>query len=539
MMMDKGQIDNYVLQSRLGSGAFAQVFRAVHKTTGNVVAIKMIDVYRLTERNSKLKENLNYEIKILKTVSHENIVTLYDVLEPPPPSDSYIYMVMECCEGGDFSKYIRKHKKLTEDKAIYFMRQLATGLKFLRQRDIIHRDLKPQNLLLSDSSDMPILKIADFGFARFIDVQSLSDTFCGSPLYMAPEILHRKNYTVKADLWSVGVILYEMLVGEPPYNCSTVVDLLHQLETSRVRIPSSVAISRECQDLLYSLLQTNEMNRISWDDFFSHPWLGFSQSIPHSLPNNYPPYKAMSAPSYTSSPPQSDNFPYLFNNNNNSNNTSNNSTSSQKTIVSPTSSDRVFMKSKSFSDNINNIRNNGSGGDFEKDCVILDDEEVINSIERIGKRAVAIAELGDLRQFEPSECLPLYIKALMLIKPKLQISTNSQSFGSPNLIRFNGIMERLKEIYRDYLTKSIKCYTNRTDLNSTFIPNKFIYETALEMGRNGGVEEMYKEYPKSLQCYTDGLLLLEYLLSIAVEKEDIDIIHKFPLTKGSRQLQRA
>eukprot|EP01132_Coremiostelium_polycephalum_P000613 gene613-762_t len=634
--MEHGQIGDYVFQSRIGSGAFAQVFRAYHKTKGTIFAIKIVDLYRLTEKNSKLKENLNYEIKILKSVSHPNIVTLYDVIEPPPPqSDSFIYMVMECCEGGDFSKYIRKHKKLTEERALFFMRQLASGLRFLRMKDVIHRDLKPQNLLLSDSSDNPVLKIADFGFAKFIDVQSLSDTFCGSPLYMAPEILNRKNYTVKADLWSVGVILYEMLVGEPPFNCSTVIELLQLLETKVVTVPSNIPVSKDCLNLLYSLLQTNEMKRISWEDFFLHPWLGFTPTPSSSSSSSSAPSTTGNLPFNTPLPPQSSSIP-IFNNNNNNplmnhynfnsnnnnfnlsptgNNTvplppayssslenlpfsftnnSNHSTGSNggqtKTILSPSSSvlDRVFNKSKSFTENsgspgtiraptnypfkdepIGNKKNTiatttatGTGNanpgvsllslSFEKDCVILDDEEVINSIERISKRAIAIAELGDLRQFEPAESIQLYIKSLSLMKSNLTLNPQSQSFGSPNLYRFNIILEKLKSFYKEYLVKTIRIYstlpldnisnsttnlsnsttppqpsTTITTPSSTFSPNQYIYESALEMGRRGAVDEMYKNYSKSLQLYTDGQLLLEYLQSIATDKDDQDILKRF------------
>ncbi|EFA86172.1 autophagy protein 1 [Heterostelium album PN500] len=450
-MIEKGEIENYILQSRLGSGAFAQVFRAVHRTSGNVVAIKMIDVYRLTERNSKLKENLNYEIKILKSVSHPNIVTLYDVLEPPPPSDSYIYMIMECCEGGDFSSFIRKHKRLTEEKALYFMRQLANGLRFLRMNDIIHRDLKPQNLLLSDNSDLPTLKIADFGFARFIDVQSLSDTFCGSPLYMAPEILYRKNYTVKADLWS------------------------------------------------QQQQQQQQQQQI------------FQQQT----------YQQQQQQQYTTN-----------NNNNSSSNISsgsgNNKSNSDRILLN---NQYVYNQQQQQQQQVVSTKNNNttssSSIDFEKDCVILDDEEAINGVERLGKRAVAIAELGDLRQFEPSECIPLYLKALMLIKSKLQQSAQNFSFGSPHLARYNQLMEKLRDTFKEYLNKTVRLYTNNLEMNASFSPNKLIYESALEMGRNGGVEEMYSDYNKALQYYSDGILLLEYLYSIAIDREDQDILNRY------------
>lgn len=161
-------------------------------------------------------------------------------------------MVLEFCDGGDFAKFLKKHKRVTEEQARYFLTQLSThcltqqqqqqqqpsemdkalmpiffhphstgdGLKYLHERSIVHRDLKPQNLLLQRRRGTTgehftdwVLKIADFGFARFIEPEGVASTLCGSPLYMAPEILFCQPYDAKADLWSVGAILFEMLVG--------------------------------------------------------------------------------------------------------------------------------------------------------------------------------------------------------------------------------------------------------------------------------------------------------------------------------------
>lgn len=605
-------LNDYIIQGRIGSGSFAMVYRAVSKVTGEVFAIKEVNVHRLTEKNTKLIENLNYEIRILKLASHPNIVTLYDVIEPPQ-SNEYMYLVMECCEGGDFSKYIRKHKRLTEEKALYFMRQLSSGLRFLRQKDIIHRDLKPQNLLLSDSSENPILKIGDFGFAKFIDVQSLSETFCGSPLYMAPEILNRKNYTVKADLWSVGVILYEMLVGQPPFNSSSIVDLVNQLEKKIARLPSSLNISKGCQDLLYSLLQSNEAERISWEDFFSHPWLiGPSPAVSYPIPTTNPiPFNISkgitnnsnnNGISYSSSAPQSNNSNNIFNNNSSNNNFStspldngnlpfafNNSASNKPIVLSPGSSfsERNLNKSRSFTENIqnNNSNNNtvrypfkddkskmgSSGGrnsnsnsssnsnttvvigqttttttttnnttnttaanvllDFEKDCVILDDQE-LHSTERVLKRAIAVAELGDLRQYEASECLPLYLKALNMLKSRIPNTSNNSQASS--------LSEKFKSTFKEYQKKAFQIYsslnpdTDWMGLNPGFSPNKLIYETALDYGRKGAVEEMYTNYSRSLQLYIDGLLLIEYLSTIANDKDDQDTLKNYISSFNSR-----
>ncbi|KAN0032371.1 hypothetical protein ACTFIV_006264 [Dictyostelium citrinum] len=507
---------------------------------------------------------------------------------------------MECCEGGDFSKYIRTHKKLTEERALYFMKQLANGLKFLRQKQIVHRDLKPQNLLLSDESERPILKIGDFGFAKFIDPFSLSDTFCGSPLYMAPEILHRKNYTVKADLWSVGIILYEMLVGEPAYNSGSVPDLLNQLQNKKIKLPSH--ISSECQNLIYSLLQIDVEKRISWEDFFNHKWLNLNNSnnynnnndsnknnsgnyfnnynVNYSNNNNnnnnisYPisinSNNTNSNNNYfNNSPPNvqhPSSLPYDLNNNSsNNNNISNNNTSNNynnsnvpnslpfaynnNIYSSPTDTNLPTLnKSKSLENTGNTIRAHpfkddkksttiqqqpqqqqqqqqqnrqlsNLSTDFERDLVILDGEE-LESMERVFNRAVAIAELGDLRQNEPLECVPLYLLALKLMKSK--IPTDPSSSPDKFINTFTEYKRKLVHIFSTSNT-SVK----NQDLHSSFSPNRFIYENALEFGKKGAVEELYNNYPTSLQFYTDGTLLLEYLSSIVIDSDDQEIIKKY------------
>ncbi len=195
---------------------------------------------------------------------------------------------------------------------------LAAGLKFLHNKNIIHRDLKPQNLLLSSRDQRKaVLKIADFGFARFVDPQSVVHTLCGSPLYMviystcplcmivvfvhwysklnsvtyvqAPEILLCQPYDGKADLWSVGAILYEMLTGSPPFNVRTHIELVRLLVTEQVRYPKNLNVSAECLDLLQSLLKKNKDERISWHDFFRHPFISGTQpTLPPSMPTSIP-----------------------------------------------------------------------------------------------------------------------------------------------------------------------------------------------------------------------------------------------------------
>eukprot|EP01083_Nonionella_stella_P001223 3580_1 len=159
-----------------------------------------------------------------------------------------------------------------------FTVQLAHGLKYLHSLAIIHRDLKPQNILLSHNSINAIVRIADFGFARYKPAgANMVDTMCGSPLYMAPEILKFNKYDSKVDLWSAGTIIYQMVTKEAPFNGANHIELLKKIETTkRLRFPAD--LSNDCKQLIIGLLKRNPTQRISWDEFFNHPWLQVKQS---------------------------------------------------------------------------------------------------------------------------------------------------------------------------------------------------------------------------------------------------------------------
>eukprot|EP01102_Stenamoeba_stenopodia_P012507 TRINITY_DN3966_c0_g1_i1.p1 TRINITY_DN3966_c0_g1~~TRINITY_DN3966_c0_g1_i1.p1 ORF type:complete len:636 (+),score=125.14 TRINITY_DN3966_c0_g1_i1:69-1976(+) len=267
----------------LGKGSFASVYKGINTITKEIVAIKAIDVERITKTNNR--KQLDQEVAVMKGMKHENILELYDVY--PSPKGDYLYLCLEYCAAGDLSKYLAKQpeRRLSEDNTRYFMRQLAAGLRFLRSKQVVHRDLKPQNLLLSvNSSNAITLKIADFGLAKFMDPHSLADTMCGSPLYMAPELLRNQKYTIKADLWSVGIIMFEMLTGSVPFKCKNQVDLMKKIEVLPVVYPEHLkpVTSSLCVDLLFALLRKDIHQRISWDEFFLHPWLGFGTPPPIS-----------------------------------------------------------------------------------------------------------------------------------------------------------------------------------------------------------------------------------------------------------------
>ncbi|KAK2761285.1 Serine/threonine-protein kinase [Arachnomyces sp. PD_36] len=305
-------IGRYTRLDRIGRGSFATVYQGVHTKYQTFVAIKSVN---LSKMSKKLKDNLSSEIDILKGLHHPHIVALIDCHE----TTNNIHLVMEFCALGDLSVFIRKRRSLAGHKYTrdmiakypnpevgglnevvvrHFLKQLSSALEFLRAKDLIHRDVKPQNLLLSPSpisyvkgiaqaepykrsensftpaagiESLPMLKIADFGFARSLPSTSLAETLCGSPLYMAPEILRYEKYDASVDLWSVGTVLYEMAVGRAPFQASNHVDLLRKIELGKdkIRFPAETPISDPTKAIIRALLKRNPQERISFRDFFN------------------------------------------------------------------------------------------------------------------------------------------------------------------------------------------------------------------------------------------------------------------------------
>ncbi|XP_062062441.1 serine/threonine-protein kinase ULK3 isoform X3 [Lepus europaeus] len=261
------RLDGFILTERLGSGTYATVYKAyAKKDTREVVAIKCVAKKSL---NKASVENLLTEIEILKGIRHPHIVQLRDFQW----DSEHIYLIMEFCAGGDLSRFIHTRRILPEKVARVFMQQLASALQFLHERNISHLDLKPQNILLS-SLERPHLKLADFGFAQHMSPWDEKHVLRGSPLYMAPEMVCRRQYDARVDLWSVGVILYEALFGKPPFASRSFSELEEKIRSSRViELPLRPPLSRDCRDLLQRLLERDPSRRISFQDFFAHPWV--------------------------------------------------------------------------------------------------------------------------------------------------------------------------------------------------------------------------------------------------------------------------
>lgn len=258
---------NYILAEKLGAGTYAAVYKAFSKVGAReAVAIKCILKSSL---NAISKDNLLTEIELLKTLRHEHIVGLKDF----EWDDHFVYLIMEYCAGGDLRRFVSSQRCLSERTVRRFLRQLAKALQYMREKKVSHMDLKPQNILLF-SREHPVLKVADFGFAHYLLDLTDATFLRGSPLYMAPEIVCQRQYDAKADLWSVGVILYECLFGQAPFASATIEEVIAKIkDTAPVELPYNVAVSGKCRDLLDGLLQRLPERRLSFEAFFAHPFV--------------------------------------------------------------------------------------------------------------------------------------------------------------------------------------------------------------------------------------------------------------------------
>ncbi|KAI8031921.1 Serine/threonine-protein kinase ATG1t [Camellia lanceoleosa] len=258
----------YILKEKLG-GRMSTVWKAEHRTRGQAVALKQVSLSNLTRT---LKISLDCELNFLSSVHHPNIVRLLDVFQ----AEGCVFLVLEFCAGGDLASYIRLHGSVQEQVARKFMQQLGAGLNVLNSHHIIHRDLKPENILLSSPHSDAVLKIADFGLSRILHPNDHAETVCGSPLYMAPEILQFQQYDAKVDMWSVGVILFELLHGYRPFHGRTNVQILQNVQSCSC-LPFSELIlpglHPDCVDMCSRLLSIKPEIRLSVDEFNRHEFL--------------------------------------------------------------------------------------------------------------------------------------------------------------------------------------------------------------------------------------------------------------------------
>lgn len=256
----------YKLGRTLGEGTYGKVKLGTHTTTGQEVAIKI-----MKPQEVKDKGDIEREICILKLLKHPNIVELHESIHDD--ASGKVYLVLELVNGGELFDYIVARGRVKEKEARKLFRQMISAVEYCHGNLIVHRDLKPENLLLDTEGN---IKINDFGFSNVIKPGKLFTTFCGSPLYAAPEIFLAKEYLgPEVDIWSMGVILYVLVCGQLPWAVGRDgrVEDLDALLNAQYDIPKGCDMSNECRSLIARMIVPKRKKRATIHEIRSHPWV--------------------------------------------------------------------------------------------------------------------------------------------------------------------------------------------------------------------------------------------------------------------------
>jgi serine/threonine protein kinase len=258
------RVDNFLLEKIIGEGQFGTVYRASHIETKEPFAIKVIPKTKFKDNPLMLRQ-LKRETSIMNTLRHRNLMYMHRSFE----TGRNFYLVLDLCEKGDLNKYMRQNKirRFSEPEAILIIRQIMEGFRELRSKKIIHRDLKLENVFIKNDT----IVLGDFGSAKV--VTKMTSTTVGTPLNMAPEIMAGGDYNNKSDLWSIGVLFYELLVGKPPFFALSIGELRKKVlkkSGDNLNLQGLSFVCEKIKELLRGLLQPNPKRRISWQEFFDH-----------------------------------------------------------------------------------------------------------------------------------------------------------------------------------------------------------------------------------------------------------------------------
>jgi len=259
--------DFYELGKEIGRGGFSVVVEAVEKKTGDKYAIKCIKKTMVEGDDIKL---LRREIKIMKRVSHSNILKLFEVFE----DEDEFFLVMELVDGKELFDKIVEKGQYSELDASRIVKQIVSAVDYLHANGIAHRDLKPENLLSAGDEEEEIVKIADFGFSKNFGEEKLM-TSCGSPGYVAPEVLTCESYDKAVDMWSIGVIIYILLCGYPPFYADNAPALFKKIMDVKYDFedPSWDEVSEEAKNLIRNLLKKEPNERYTAKQCLDDPWV--------------------------------------------------------------------------------------------------------------------------------------------------------------------------------------------------------------------------------------------------------------------------
>jgi len=281
---DEGNNKRYKKGRFLGKGGFAHCYELIDMDTNEVYAGKIVPKTLLAKAHQK--DKMTMEIDIHRGLSHAHIVGFHGFFE----DKNHVYILLELCRRRSLMELHKRRKALTEPEVRYFLKQILLAVQHLHNEKVIHRDLKLGNLFLNDDLEV---KVGDFGLATRVEVEGeRKRTLCGTPNYLAPEVLCKKGHSYEVDIWSIGCVLYTLLVGRPPFETESLKDTYQRIKRNEYRVPSHVSI--EARVLITKLLRPDPATRPTTTDILSDPFMtvGYMPSrLPQSCLTTAPHFK--------------------------------------------------------------------------------------------------------------------------------------------------------------------------------------------------------------------------------------------------------
>ncbi len=261
----------YAVREVLGRGSFATVKRCVRKKDKKEMAVKIISKKKLNEEELYI---VHEEVKIMTKIASPHCVQLFEIFE----TNKRLYLVMELLTGGELFDMIVAKGSYSEAEASAVIKCVTSALKYLHGIGIVHRDLKPENLIYATQGARAEIKITDFGLAKLKRKDAYMSTACGTPGYVAPEVLKKQKYTEAVDVWSLGVILYILLCGFPPFYHESTHVLYKQIKEGDYDFPAEYwrDITDAAKDLIRRMLTVDPRKRITINGILAHPWIAGS-----------------------------------------------------------------------------------------------------------------------------------------------------------------------------------------------------------------------------------------------------------------------
>jgi aurora kinase, other len=258
---NRWKLDDFEIGKPLGNGKFGRVYLAREKSTQYIVALKVLSKRQI--REAKFEHQFRREVEIQSHLRHPNILRMYGFFY----DDQRIYIILEYAAGGELFKKLNKKKRFDEPMTGRLIVQIASALSYCHNENVIHRDLKPENLLLASNGD---IKLSDFGWSVHSPT-SRRLTMCGTLDYLPPEIVGHEEHDEMVDVWSLGILLYELLVGQPPFDAPGQTATYLRIQKVDIRFPFFV--QDDAKDLILKFLQRDPKQRIALSAVPHHPWI--------------------------------------------------------------------------------------------------------------------------------------------------------------------------------------------------------------------------------------------------------------------------